>query len=185
MREGKTRAVVMQPEERGPGAFSDSVVWVSCLQERVPPLLKKVLETTGTRVHEGKAPPRRETPSTVVLCPNGGDAASGIKRARAVAPGIPIVVFLGSPEDLAPAQSALREGAHGLLHGDMWPEQLACALASASQGKIAIPEEFLRGLAAVEEGGGEEASWPVALSAQQREILELVSKGLGDAQVAK
>ena len=187
MRERKTKAgrrAGPRTEQRRPEAFSDPVVWVSCLQGGYPSLIKKALEATGTRVHEGKEPPRGKSPSTVVLCPNGEDGASGMKRVKALTPGIPVLVFLGSPEDLTLAKSVLKEGAHGLLHGGMWPEQVACVLASASQEKIAIPEEILRGLAAVEEKSGEEASW-VALSARQREIVGLVSKGLSDAQVAK
>jgi DNA-binding NarL/FixJ family response regulator len=113
---------------------------------------------------------------------------------RVLAPGVPILLFLGSPEDLQSAQSALKEGAHGLLHANMRPRDVACALAAASRRSATIPEEILRYLAAAkeeeeeEEGSGSASSLAPAASSltpQQREVLGLVANGLSNDQVAK
>jgi DNA-binding NarL/FixJ family response regulator len=180
-------------EQRKPGAFSDPVVWVSCPYGEATPSVKEVLEaleaTGSAYLHYGKERPRGENLSAVVLYLNGGeDVASEMDRVRRWAPGVPVLLFLGSPEDLASAREALKEGAHGLLHGGMQPEQVACALASASRWKVAIPQEILLGLAAAEEEEGHGAGGPLpasALTPQQREVLGLVSKSLSDGQVAR
>ncbi len=168
-------------EARGP-------VWVRCPHKEMTLLVDEALKVTGgARLHHGgKEPPPGMTPSTIVLCPSGGESiASAIGHVKAQAPGVPVLLFLGSREDLQPAKSALEGGAHGLLHGGMRPDQVANALASASRGEVVIPEELLWGLATAEEGGGREGPRPAGLPVRQREIVGLVSKGLSDAQVAK
>ena len=195
---------MQQPEESRPKQ-SLGPVWVSCPLDEVALLIEEALKAPGgarlhgARLHYGKEPPQGETPSSVVLCLGSEDVSSAVRRVMVLAPGVPILLFLGSPEDLQSAQSALKEGAHGLLHANMRPRDVACALAAASRRSATIPEEILRYLAAAkeeeeeeeeEEGSGSASSLAPAAAAssltpQQREVLGLVVNGLSNDQVAK
>jgi DNA-binding NarL/FixJ family response regulator len=199
MGEEKTGVVLMQQPEEPRPKQSLGPVWVSCPLDEVALLIEEALKAPGdarlhgARLHYGKEPPQGETPSSVVLCLDSEDVSSAVRRVRVLAPGVPILLFLGSPEDLQSAQSALKEGAHGLLHANMRPRDVACALAAASRRSATIPEEILRYLAAAkeeeEEGSGSASSLAPAaassLTPQQREVLGLVANGLSDGQVAK
>jgi DNA-binding NarL/FixJ family response regulator len=200
MGEEKTGVVLMQQPEEPRPKQSLGPVWVSCPLDEVALLIEEALKAPGdarlhgARLHYGKEPPQGETPSSVVLCClDSEDVSSAVRGVRVLAPGVPILLFLGSPEDLQSAQSALKEGAHGLLHANMRPRDVACALAAASRRSATIPEEILRYLAAAkeeeekEEGSGSASSLAAAssLSPQQREVLGLVANGLSNGQVAK
>ncbi len=82
--------------------------------------------------------------------------------------------------DLALARGALRNGARGFIHAGMAPAQILRALEVASEGEIVAPRQLLEYLIATEEFADLDI-----LSARQREILELVSEGLTNAQIAK
>jgi serine/threonine-protein kinase PknK len=62
----------------------------------------------------------------------------------------------------------------------MRPEQIARALRLASRGEVVVPRELVAGLVK-----GEEPSNLLALSARQREILELVAEGKSNAEIAR
>jgi DNA-binding NarL/FixJ family response regulator len=196
MGEEKTGVVLMQPEEPRPEE-SLGPVWVSCPRDEVALLIEEALKAPGdARLHYGKEPLQGETPSSVVLCClDSEDVSSAVRRVRVLAPGVPLLLFLGSPEDLQSAESALKEGAHGLLHANMRPRDVAYALDVASRRSATIPEEILRYLATSkekEEGSGSGSSLAPAAAAtsssltpQQREVLRLVANGLSNGQVAK
>jgi DNA-binding NarL/FixJ family response regulator len=196
MGEEKTGVVLMQQPEEPRPKQSLGPVWVSCPLDEVALLIEEALKAPGdARLHYGKKPPQGETPSSIVLYLDSEDVSSAVRRVRVLAPGVPVLLFLGSPEDLQSAQSALKEGAHGLLHANMRPRDVACALAAASRRRATIPEEILRYLAAAkeeeEEGSGAGSSLAPApaaasfLTPQQREVLGLVANGLSNGQVSK
>ena len=163
----------------------DFRVWIECSQQAAPP--RSLKEALGPKAQEAVHMKREYSagrrPSSIVLCPNDQDVGSELRRIRALTPGIPVVIFLTSSEENLPlARSALREGAWGILHDNMSPEQIACSLSLVSQGKVVIPEEILEDLAKEAKGGGAAS---LSLTPCQQEILELVSQGLSDSQVAK
>ena len=162
------------PTEREPLGL----VWV----ESSYPVLSAGLERTlqaKARIHQGPKPPD-EAPSAVIYCTNGEDVASEVSRLKLWAPDAPILV-LGPSVDLPLARSALRAKAQGFLHAAMSPEQVVRALSVALRGEVVVPRELLRELVKEEP--------PVDLSSvlgpRKREILELVAKGLSNAEVAR
>lgn len=157
---------------------SFGLVWVDSSY----PVLSAGLERTlkgKARIHQGSTPPD-ETPSAVIYCANGGDVASEVRRLKVSASNAPVLV-LGPSVDLTLARSALRAEARGFLHATMNPEQVVHALSVALRGEVVIPRELLKELL-VEEPSVDLSS---VLGARKREILELVTKGLSNAEVAR
>ncbi len=165
----------MQPTETSPKPLG--LVWIHCSYPVAGAGLEQILEPEA-RVHVGWEPPEGETPSFVVLCVDARDVAEGIKRVREVNPQSFIIAF-GLHQDLALARDALRFGARGFIHAEMTPKQIVRALKVASKGEIAAPRKLLEQLVFTEENAASNA-----LSARQREILELVDEGLTNAQIA-
>jgi DNA-binding NarL/FixJ family response regulator len=154
------------------------LLWV----ESSYPVLSAGIERTlkaKARIHQGPTPPK-EAPSAVIYCANGGDVASEVRRLKAVAPDVPVLV-MGPSVDLPLARSALRAKAGGFLHAAMSPEQVGRALSVALKGEVVLPRELLRELLMEEP--------PVDLSStlgpRKREVLELVAKGLSNAEIAR
>jgi DNA-binding NarL/FixJ family response regulator len=166
-------AMVTQQEPKPLG-----LVWVSCSNSVVASGLQKVLEPYA-HVHHGHDPPETSAPSSVICDPNEEDVASEVGRLRGLAPGTPVLVF-GRSEDLSLARSSLRAGARGFLHAQMPPQQMVRALSVAAKGEVVLPRNLVKGLVEQEPPAdlGE-------LSIRQQEILELVSEGLSNAQIAK
>ncbi|MDP8947906.1 MAG: response regulator transcription factor, partial [Actinomycetota bacterium] len=134
-------------------------------------------------VYEGRKPRGTQDPSAVVLWSNGRDVASEVRRIRTFIPDAAILIF-AVHMDPRVAQSALRAGASGFIHAGMRPEQIVRALRLASAGEIVVShttvsEGLLESLVA------ENPSDLGALTPRQREILELVSEGLSNAQIAE
>jgi len=123
------------------------LVWISCLCEEEEEMALLVKEALGenVRVHIGTEPPQGEAPCCVLLCPNGKDVFSQMRRLRSQAPDLPVVVFCQSKE-LRLVEQALRAGASGFVHAQMRPEKIALALSLASQGEVIIPRELLEEL---------------------------------------
>ena len=120
------------------------LVWISSPyeeEEEMVLLVKEALEEKA-RVHIGTEPPRGEAPGCVLICPNGDDIVSQIRRLRAQVPDLPVVVFCQSKE-LRLVEQALRAGASGFVHAQMRPEKIALALSLASEGEVLIPRELL------------------------------------------
>jgi DNA-binding NarL/FixJ family response regulator len=91
---------------------------------------------------------------------------------------IPILIF-ALQNDLDLAEAALRGGARGFVHAGMMPKQILRALSVVSKGEIAAPRELLEVMLA----NGDSLVKLDALSARQREILELVAEGQTNAQI--
>jgi DNA-binding NarL/FixJ family response regulator len=91
----------------------------------------------------------------------------------------PILIF-ALQNDLKLAEAALRGGARGFVHAGMVPKQILRALSVVSKGEIAAPRELLEVMLV----NGDGLANLDALSARQREILELVGEGHTNAQIA-
>lgn len=154
------------------------LVWIDCPYPVASAGLARILEPEA-RVHVGQEPPEGEDPSSVILCPGAEGVSEGIDRIRSTNPRVMIMVF-GLHLDLALARSALKSGARGFIHAGMAPGQIIRALGVASEGEIVAPRQLLEYMIATEEFADLDI-----LSARQREILDLVSEGLTNAQVAK
>ncbi len=154
------------------------MVWLKCSHPAATTVLEKTLRAR-IRVHWSQEPPHKRRPSCIVLCLNGEDVVSEVRRLRAQDYDAPIVV-LGSWADPALARAAIRAGARGFLHAEMPPEQIVRALSLAEEGEVVLPRELLTDLVA--KGRGPDLS---ALSPRQIEILQLVAEGLSNMQIAK
>ena len=141
--------------------------------------LKEILKEEA-EVYEGPKAQGVEDPSCVILCPNGKDVASEVRRLRLLNPDAALLVF-DTRVDQRLAKIALRAGASGFIHGGMRPEQLVRAIQRASVGKVVISEELLEVLM-TEESTTEHLT---VLTPRQREILELVVEGLSNARIAE
>ena len=155
------------------------LIWVESSYPVLFAGLEKTLKTKA-RVHQGPTPPD-EAPSAVIYCANGGDAASEVSRLKASTPPNTPVLVLGPSVDLPLARSALRAQARGFLHAAMSPEQIVHALSVALKGEVVVPRELLREVV-MEEPLVDLFS---TLGPRKREILELVAKGLSNAEIAR
>jgi DNA-binding NarL/FixJ family response regulator len=148
--------------------------------------LKQVLGAAGYEVRSGLKGPAMagKSPSVVIYSPNneepGEEVGQGVESLQARFPNACIIVFGFSSSDISLAHAALRAGARGFLYLGMQPSQIARALRLACQGEVVFPRELTTGLLK-----GEKYSNLLALSARQREILELVGEGLSNAQIAR
>jgi DNA-binding NarL/FixJ family response regulator len=102
-----------------------------------------------------------------------------IRRTQEVNPEISILVF-SLHVDLPLARAALRLGAQGFVHAGMEPEQIARAVELTAKGEVVAPRKLLEFLIANEDPADLDALTP-----RQRDILELVTEGLSNAQIAK
>jgi DNA-binding NarL/FixJ family response regulator len=149
--------------------------------------LEQVLGAAGYEVRSGlKGPPMGESPSVVIYSPNnddediGEDVAQGVKSLQTLLPKACIVVLGLGSSDPTIAYAALRAGARGYLSLDMEPLQIARALRLACQGEVVFPRELTTDLLMWRKNSN-----LLALTARQREILELVGEGLTNAGIAQ
>jgi DNA-binding NarL/FixJ family response regulator len=169
-------------KETGPTHYEHKPLGLLWVESSYPVLslgLERTLKTKA-RIHQGPTPPD-EAPSAVIYCANGGDVASEVRRLKAAAPPDTPVLVMGSSVDLPLARSALRAEAGGFLHAAMSPEQVGRALSVALKGEIVVPRDLLKELL-VEEPPVDLSS---TLGPRKREVLELVTKGLSNAEVAR
>ncbi len=133
----------------------------------------------AARIHKGLTAPLGDPPTSVVICPTGEDGlAAEVSSIRVQAPGATVLVFAPAP-DLPLARAALRAGTGGLLHSGMSSEQVLRAVSVAIGGEVVLPRELLGRW--MDEQRPPDLS---ALSARQREILELVVEGASNAEIA-
>jgi DNA-binding NarL/FixJ family response regulator len=156
------------------------LVWIDCPYPVTGAGLRKALEGSA-RVHLGQtAPEDAEVPSCAIFDTSGAeDVLEGIERIRKVDPGIPVLTF-SLHVDLTLARAALRQGARGFVHAGMELEQIARAAEVAASGEVVVPRKLLEHLMA-----DEEPADLGALTTRQREILQLVARGFGNAQIAR
>lgn len=135
------------------------------------------------RVHRGEEPPQGSVPFFVVFFAEDEEALpESVERARGTNPDALLVAF-GPEGDLSLARAALRAGARGYIHAAYTPEQILRALAVVEDGGLAAPRELLEYLVTEPAGGG--TANLEALSDRQREILDLVADDLSNAQIAR
>ena len=188
------RRTAMQPEANEtnvrplrtePGTAG--AVWVECPYPLVTLGLQQTLKAAGHDVRRGRKgstvaaeQERGGAPSCcVVYCPTYEDVVGRVERLRRTFPGAPVLV-MGPGVDLPLARAALRGGARGFLHLGMQPSQIARAISLASEGETVFPRELVTGLI-----GEQEPPDLLALTARQREIIELVAQGLTNAEIAR
>lgn len=149
--------------------------------------LENALKKGGTTVHRGPQPPTQGgagSPSVVVYTPKDEEElVSDVQELKESNPRAAVVVF-GASADLSLARAAIQAEADGFLHAGMPPEQIARALHKAQSGHEVLPRELLRELVAemVAKDRGPDLS---GLGERKVEILEMVSEGLSNAQIAK
>ena len=108
-----------------------------------------------------------------------------------------IVVLLVSRLDFAGAEAAIAEGVQAILFGDVTGAQLATAAAAAASGLLIFSSDLAnvvrRGLAAhtgehLDDSGAEGSSlvelFPEKLTQREVEVLEMMSEGLSNKEIA-
>jgi DNA-binding NarL/FixJ family response regulator len=182
----------MLPESNGhtyPETMTSETIVLQCPYPLITLGLTQVLRAAGYEVRSMLKGPAMEgeTPSLVIYCPKdegvSEEAARGVTSLQARAPDACIVVLGLSGSDLPLAHAALKAGARGFLHLGMQPSQIARALRLACQGEAVFPREMVTGLLMEEKYSNH--SNLEALTARQREILELVGEGLTNAGIAR
>ena len=132
------------------------------------------------QLYLGPEPPEQEAPSCIILCTEAhGDPAESAKRRRELSLNTPPILVFSAKLDLPFARDILRAGASGFVHAEMTPDQLVRAVEVAIKGELVAPRELFRYLLSEDR-----SSDLAALSARQREILELVVEGLSNAEIA-
>lgn len=144
-------------------------VWVSSPYPMVTLGLEKMLGAK-VRVYVGQEPPADELPSSVILCTNGEDVVSEVRRLQALAPDAHILV-LGLRVGPRLARTALLAGAHGFIHLGMQPVQIVRALSVVSKDKAILPRELLEAFLLEMESRVD----LIILTPRQREVLELLA----------
>ena len=144
--------------------------------------LKEILKDEA-HVYEGRKLRGAQDPSSVILCPNGKDVTSEVRRIRIFIPDAAILVF-DMRVDPQLAAKTLRAGASGFIHAGMRPEEIVRAVRLASAGEIVVSQTTVS-KELLENVMSENPPDLGALTPRQREILELVSEGLSNAQIAE
>ena len=176
----KTNLRALRPKPGTAGA-----VWVECPYPLVTLGLQQTLQAAGYHVRSDREDVvEGETPSAVIYCPRDEDVTEDvvgrIERLRRTFPEAPVLVVGLNASHPALARAALRGGARGFLHLGMQPSQVARAISVASEGETVFPRELVTGLISEEEPPDLQA-----LTARQREILELAAHGLTNAEIAR
>lgn len=134
---------------------------------------------------------RRERPDICLVeggLPGGGVAAAeGILRAHPET----VVVMLSAAVDEEQLFAAVRSGARGYLPKDMNPDRLPMALRGALDGEAALPRVLMGAVLdefrASERGrhASELSRLGVRLTARERQVLELLERGLETAEIGE
>ena len=174
MREPLQREVTLAGDERL------GLVWIDCPYPVVAAGLEEALEGRA-RVYIGQtAPTDAEVPYCAIFDTSRAESISeGIERIREANPDISVLAF-SLHVDLPLARAALRHGARGFIHAGMELDQIARAVEVAHEGEIVAPRKLLEYLIA-----NDDPTDLDALTARQREILQLVTQGLSNSQIAK
>lgn len=135
----------------------------------------------GTQLRYWRGPLEANSPHIVVLWAEDTDnLPARVERIRESNRGASVLV-LGLNEDMQLALTGLRSGATGFIHAKMKPEQIARAIAVAAKGEIVAPRGLIEYMLTTPPADKPELG---TLKPRQREILELVTEGLSNAQIA-
>jgi DNA-binding NarL/FixJ family response regulator len=157
-------------------------VSLECSYPVVAVALKEILKEEADVYEGSRQPTGAKDPSCIVLCSNGKDVTSEVRRLVASNPQAPVLVF-DMRDDPWLVRKALQAGASGFLHAGMHPGQIVGVLRLAAEGKAVVTEVLLEN-PLLEEQQPAMADL-TALTSRQRQILELVCEGLSNAQIAK
>ncbi len=167
----------------GEQANSPRAIWINCPYPVVTLGLARILEGEILRVYSNDdEPPTAGELSLVLLYADGVEELSeGFSRVQTFELSVPVLVF-STRTDPTLIRTTLQMGARGFLHAGMPPSHIVRALRVASGGELVIPRQFVEPL--IEERQSTTAGVS-ALSARQRETLELAADGLSNAQIAQ
>ncbi len=115
-------AQVTESKSKPLGAVS-----IECHYPVVALALKEILKHEADVYEVRKRPPGTEDPACILLCPNGKDVASEVRRLKASTPDVAVLLF-DMRVDQRLVQKALLAGASGFLHAGMRPEQIVRAV---------------------------------------------------------
>ena len=162
--------------EKGP-----TVVWIDCPYPALTLGLARIIEAAVLRVYSrGEEAPEGDEISLIVLYADGIDELSrGFGRIERLNSDAVVLVF-STCTDPALIRAALQMGARGFLHAAMTPSHIIRALTAAFEGELVIPRKLVEPLVM----DGQRIVDIDALSARQREILEMVAADLSNAQIA-
>ena len=160
------------------------LIWIECPYPVISRGLAAILNNDADLTSQYN-PGRDKVPSVVIYCPESELIAQGLRRLRRLVPNTPILVLgLRGKSDLTLAQKALQVGVAGFIHVGMGPSDVVQSLYSAFKGETVIPQDIatdlVKNLIKMEELPDLQV-----LSPRQLEILNLVAKGLTNAQIAK
>lgn len=117
-----------------------------------------------------------------------GDAVVAIERLTAHLPDSPVLVLTASCDDLGLLDS-LCAGASGYVAKDADPAGLAAAITSALEGEVFLSLPLLAALVASVRGSREKSRrldrTAVPLTGREREVLELLQRGLRTVDIAR
>jgi DNA-binding NarL/FixJ family response regulator len=117
-----------------------------------------------------------------------GDAVSAIERITTDVPDSRILALTASCDDFS-LLDGLCAGASGYVAKDAEPERLAAAITSALEGEVSLSRPLLAALVGAVRDHRENArrleSTTFPLTSREREVLELLQRGLRTADVAK
>jgi DNA-binding NarL/FixJ family response regulator len=115
--------------------------------------------------------------------PGGGGLAATERLARD-APHIAVLVLTMSAED-ASVTAALRAGARGYLVKGASRAEVERALRTVAEGGVVVGASVAHRVAALVGGGAAAPPELAGLSAREREVLDLMARGLDNAEIAR
>jgi two-component system, NarL family, nitrate/nitrite response regulator NarL len=112
--------------------------------------------------------------------PEGSDALALLEQLGREVPRIPVAVITDSPSVVAEALSA---GASAVLSVDISPATLAGALGAAAAGLVVLGRDLVSSLLPAGVDGDEELRPIERLTPRESEVLQLLARGMTNAEV--
>lgn len=162
-------------------AKNPTAVWIDCPYPALTFGLARIIEAEVLRVYsKSEEPPEGDEISLIVLYADGiNEVSEGFSRIERLKSDASVLVF-STRTDSALIKAALQMGARGFLHARMSPSHIIRALSAAFNGELVIPRMLVEPLVMERQHIVD----PGALTARQREILEMVAADLSNAQIA-